>query len=108
MAATARGRSIQERAGERLRERLRKDGVVLLKHFFDLEALAGLREAASRCFAAIESGRTVPEHYRFTRQAHSVVLRALLDFGMETEDDLWAPLRADGLGAMFSDLVGER
>jgi hypothetical protein len=90
-----------------LREELRDEGVVLLRSFFRLEPLARLRDAATRCFATIESGGLVPGHIRFTPQSHSVLLTALLDFGVESVEALLAPLRADGLGALFSDLVGD-
>jgi len=91
---------------EELRAGLRDEGVVLLRGFFELEMLTQLREAAGRCFEAIDGEVQVPERYGFTRQAHSVGLRALLDFGMESEGALLEPLGAGGLGAMFSDVVG--
>ena len=70
--------------------------------------LARLRGAASRCFEAIEVGSTVPAHYRFTPQAHSVQLTALLDFGIESKEALMTPLCVDGLSEMFAGLVGGR
>jgi hypothetical protein len=84
----------------------REEGVILLRGFYAPELLACFSEAAHRCFAAIESGRPIPDHYRFTPQAHSVRLRALLDFGIETEEALMTPLSATGLGHMLSDLLG--
>jgi hypothetical protein len=91
---------------EELRARLRDEGVVLLRDFFPREPLTCLREAASGCFAAIQSGRPVRELYRFNVHAHSVSLRALLDFGMASEEALTAPLAAAGLTGIFEDLVG--
>lgn len=98
----------RETAGKELRERLQNQGVVLLRSLFPRGPLTRLRAAAAQCFKAIESGRTVPEHYRFTRAAHSVLLTALLDFGVDGEEALLAPLCADGLDDLFSDLVGGR
>jgi len=103
-----------EMSGEALRARLERDGVVLLRGLFAREPLTRLRGAASRCFAAIEDGRAVPQHYRFIPQAHSVLVTALLDFGIESEEALVAPLcaegldKTDGLDEMFSGLVGGR
>jgi hypothetical protein len=91
-----------------LLETLRNDGVVLLRNFLPLDPLTFLREAASRCFDSIESGRPVPAHYQFNPHAHSVQLTALLDFGIESETVLTAPLLADGLGEMFTDLLRGR
>jgi hypothetical protein len=92
-------------AGE-ISAELRDEGVVLLRGLFAPEALAGLCEAAGRCFAAIEAGGPVPERYRFSRAAHSVLLTALLDYGIESREALLAPLCAEGLGALYSELVG--
>jgi len=95
-----------ETAVEELRERLRDEGVVRLRSLFRRESLTRLRDAASRCFEAIEAGAPTPENYRFIPQAHSVLLKALLDFGMENEKELLAPLSAACLNEMFSDLIG--
>ena len=99
---------VMEMSGDRLRERLREDGVVLVREFFERRMLARLREAADRCFAAIEGGASVSGNYRYSREAHSVGLPALKDFGVDGDTELMAPLLGDGLGVMFSDLVGER
>lgn len=97
-----------EMAFEALRAKLHDQGVVLLRRFFADEPLICLREAATRCFDAIAAGTPVPEHYRFSRPAHSVLLTSLLDFGMGSEEALLAPLSAAGLGEMFSTLLGSR
>jgi hypothetical protein len=89
-------------------ELLLEEDVVLLRRFFPGETLGRLREAAIRCFEAITSGRAVPESYRFTAQAHSVQLTALLDFGFGNKDELIAPLSAPGLTEMFAELIGRR
>ena len=91
---------------EEMRVKLRDDGVVLLRDFFGSRALARLREAASRCFDAIKAGTKVPEHYRFSPHAHSVLLSALLDFGCGSEKELMAPLSQPGLAEMFSEVMG--
>lgn len=93
-------------AGQELRERLQDEGVVLLRSSFLLDLLTRLRESASRCFAAIEAQAVIPQHYRYSPHAHSVVLTALLDFEFESEADLTAPLSAKGLNEMFSGVVG--
>lgn len=92
--------------GEGLQARVRNAGVVLLHDFFPREWLTRLRDGAVRCFAAIEAGTAVAEHHRFIPQANSVLLTSLLDFGIESEADLMAPLAANGLGEMSSDLIG--
>ena len=92
-------------ANEDIYATVQDQGAVLLRGFFALEPLARLREAARRCFEAVEAARAVPEHYRFTPQAHSVLLNALLDFGIESEAPLIAPLAAVGLDAIFSELL---
>ena len=91
-----------------LRPNLQQDGVVLFQTFFAHKPLMRLRDAALRCFASMESAAMVPARYRFTRQAHSVLLSALLDFGIESDDALIAPLTADALDEIFSTLVGAR
>lgn len=92
--------------GEELRERLQHDGLVLLHRFFPPEPLIRQREAANCCFEAIEAGRPVSENHRFIPQANSVQVTALLDFGIEGEADLLAPLATDGLNEIFLDLLG--
>jgi len=93
-------------ASEELLTELRERGVVLLLGFLPRELLTPLREAARRCFEVIEAGKPFPGHYRFSRHAHSVVLSALLDFGVEDEEALLAPLSAEGLGETLSALMG--
>ena len=99
-------RTLREMVGEELRERLQHEGVVLLRSVFSLEPLIRLRDAVTRCFEAIEAGTTVPQPYRYIPHANSVQLTALLDFGVESEAVLLAPLSADGLSEMFSQLIG--
>jgi len=94
--------------GEEFHATVQDEGVVLLRNFFAGDVLTRLREAASRCFGAIESCGRVSEHYRFTPQANSVLLAALLDFGIESEAALMAPLARDGLNELFTGLVGGR
>ncbi len=85
---------------------LQHDGVVLLKRFLPLDPLSRLRNAAVRCFEAIESGHGLPPRYGYNAHAHSVLLTALLDFGMDNDDALLAPLSVNGLDEMFSNLLG--
>jgi hypothetical protein len=93
---------------DELRSNLDNEGVALLKSFFSLDCLTRLREAAGRCFGAIEGRGAVAERYRFSPQANSVVLHSLLDFGIESEKALMEPLDAAGLDGLFSGLVGGR
>ena len=94
------------KAERELRAKLNDEGVALLRSFFSPEAVTRLRDAATHCFDAIEARSPLPDHYRFTPQAHSVRLAALLDFGIDTEDALLSPLSVDGLDPMFSFLMG--
>ncbi len=87
---------------------LQQNGVVLLRGFFAQEPLIRLREATTRCFAAVEGAAQVAERYCFIPEAHSVRLTALLDFGVESEEALLTPLCVDGLRGIFSELVGDR
>jgi hypothetical protein len=65
-----------------------------------------LREAAARCFQAINTERSLPERYQFSRSSHSVLLTALLDFGCDRAEELTAPLSATGLEKLFSAAIG--
>ena len=84
---------------------LLEDGVVLLRGVFAVPALASLKEAAVRCFGAVETEQSLPERYRFNRFSHSLILTALLDFGCGDEA-LVEPLSAPGLGSLFSEAMG--
>jgi Phytanoyl-CoA dioxygenase (PhyH) len=91
---------------------LRESGVALLRGAFAADVLTGFREAAVRCFEAVGAERPLPEHYRFNRFPHSVLLSALSDFGFDDPDspdgpdELMAPLSAPGLGPLFSAALG--
>jgi Phytanoyl-CoA dioxygenase (PhyH) len=93
---------------EELRTKLQEDGVILLRHLLDQHTLTSLRDATVRCFQAIERLEPIPARYRFISQAHSLLLTSLIDFGIQTERDLVAPLAAAPLGDLFSDLIGAR
>jgi len=84
---------------------LREDGVVLLRGVFAKDALVDLKEAAVRCFEAVETDGALPERYRFNRFSHSMLLTALEDFGCGAEA-LVEPLSAPGLGSLFSEALG--
>ena len=79
---------------------LRETGVVVLRDVFATDGLRALREAAARCFEAIEAG-----DYPVHRYSHSVLLGALTDFGCGPED-LLAPLNAPGMTDLFSAAPG--
>jgi hypothetical protein len=85
---------------------LREHGIALLRDVFAKDSLTRLKEAASRCFEAIGTQRSLPERYRFNRFSHSVLLTALVDFGCSGSEDLVAPLSAPGLEQLFSEAMG--
>ena len=84
---------------------LQEKGVVRLRGFLAPAALMRLKEAAARCFQSINTGSSIPEHYRFSPSSHSVLLTALLDFGCESEDDLLAPLASPQLESLFTQVI---
>ncbi|HEX4321201.1 MAG TPA: phytanoyl-CoA dioxygenase family protein [Acidobacteriaceae bacterium] len=86
------------------RTQLREQGIALLRGVFPTDSLAALKEAATRCFEAVEAGQALPEHYKFNRYSHSLLLTALTGFGCEP-DDLTAPLAAAGLESLFSEAM---
>jgi hypothetical protein len=85
---------------------LREQGIALLRDVFPKGPLTRLKEAAARCFEAITTERALPEHYRFNRFSHSVLLTALMDFGDGGSEELVAPLSAPGLDQLFSEAMG--
>ena len=85
---------------------LREQGIALLRDGFARDSLTRLREAATRCFQAISSRTSLPDHYQFSRSSHSVLLAALLDFGCDRAEELAAPLSATGLEKLFSAAIG--
>ena len=85
---------------------LKEQGVAQLRHLFPKDSLTGLKEAAVRCFEAISEGRALPDHYRFNRFSHSVLLTALMDFGCDAPEELTAPLSAPELDSLFTEAKG--
>jgi hypothetical protein len=84
---------------------LRDQGVALLRDVFTTASLTILKEAAIRCFEAIETARSIPERYKFSPFSHSALLTTLMDFGCGLEE-LMAPLSAPGLEQLFSEGMG--
>ena len=82
---------------------LRESGVVLLRRLFTKGSLLLFRDAATRCFEAVETDRVIAERHQFNRFSHSVPLAALREFGC---DELALPLSAAGLEALFSEAIG--
>ncbi len=72
---------------------LREQGIALLRGAFPKDSLARLKDAATRCFQAIET-------------KDSVLLTALLDFDCGGPEELVAPLSAPGLEPLFSQAMG--
>lgn len=85
---------------------LRTQGIVLLRDVFPKKSLSRLREAAERCFQAIESEAPIPDRYGFSRSSHSVHLTALMDFGCRGAAELTAPLTVPGPEQLFTEAVG--
>jgi hypothetical protein len=85
---------------------LREQGIVLLKGIFAAASLVRLNEAAARCFGAIATGRSLPDHYQFSQSSHSVNIKALSDFGLDDAEELVAPLCAPGLEPLLSEAMG--
>lgn len=86
---------------------LLEQGIALLRHVFSQDALNPLKQAAERCFEQIDHGEPLLDRYRFNRFSHSFLLTALVDFGLGGEEELLAPLGAQGLKALFSAAMGE-
>jgi hypothetical protein len=84
---------------------LREQGIAFLRDSFATDSLSRLKEAATRCFTAIEAGQSLPEHYKFNRFANSILLTPLLDFGCSIED-LLAPISTPTLQSLFSEAIG--
>ena len=82
---------------------LLEHGVILLRDVFAKDSLIGFRDAATRCFEAVEADNALAEIHKFNRFSHSVPLAALMDFGCE---ELTKPLSAPGLDALFSEAMG--
>jgi hypothetical protein len=82
---------------------LREQGSIVLRGVFAKDSLSGFRDAATRCFEAVEADSTLAERYKFNRFSHSVPLAALVDFGCE---ELMQPLAALGLAVLFSEAMG--
>jgi hypothetical protein len=94
-----------ETAAESVVAQLLERGVAVLPGAFAAEMLAGLRDAAARCFEAVETNGPLAARLGFNRFSHSVPLRALGEFGC-CEDGLLAPLSVPGLEGLFSEAFG--
>jgi hypothetical protein len=90
-----------ESAAAQLLER----GVAVLRGVFAADLLAGLRNAAARCFEAVETEGSLAGRLGFNRFSHSVPLGALEHFGCG-EPELAGPLSAPGLEGLFSQALG--
>jgi hypothetical protein len=81
---------------------LRQHGVALLRKVFAKKSLIPLKQAAERCFEAIDHERPLPERYRFNRISNSLLLTALPDFGCTDAEHLIAPHSAPVLEPLFT------
>lgn len=82
---------------------LREHAVVLLREVFAKDSLIEFRDAATRCFAVVETDSAAAERHKFNRFSHSIPLAALIDFGCE---ELAQPLSAPELEALISQALG--
>ncbi len=85
----------------------RAHGIALLRDTFSKDLLSRLKRAAQRLFLSVPAGAAPPDHYRFSAASNSVLLTALLDFGLEDPADLLAPLSAPGLSQLLSAAMGD-
>jgi hypothetical protein len=85
---------------------LREQGITLLRDAFTKDSLIRLKEAAERCFKALQGDPAPPERYCFNRFSNSLLLSVLLDFGCEDANELLAPLSASGLEPLFNAAMG--
>ena len=102
----ANGGRLRMDATNKLGATLREEGVVLLRGCLPAAMLTRFRDAAVRCLESIEHLECIPARYRFISQVHSLMLASLLEFGIENEGELTAPLADNGLVELFSDLMG--
>jgi hypothetical protein len=84
---------------------LRTHGVAILRAVFPKDLLAGLNEAAARCFDAVRAGQSLPEHHRFNPFSHSVLAGALLDFGCASAEQIRKPLSTAALDSLFAEAM---
>lgn len=87
---------------------LRDCGCLLLRDFFDRDALTLLRQAAIGCFQSIQSGNPIPPTYRYNASSHSSLLNSLLDFGCASESELFEPISRPHLERLFTHALGDR
>ena len=78
----------------------------MLRNVFADGSLLRLKDAATRCFQAIESGQPFPQSHQFIRFSHSVLLTALLDYGCAAPEKLTEPLSVPGLSQLFLEALG--
>jgi hypothetical protein len=86
---------------------LPEQGVVLLQGVFSKDLLLHLRESAEACFSRIAAGHTqeLAAGYRFTPFSYSVLLAALLEFGVASREELVAHLAVIGLNDLLADVM---
>jgi hypothetical protein len=85
---------------------LRETGVALLPAVVAGDSLTRFQQAADRCFNSIDRKTPIPEPYRYNPISNSLLLTALVDFGLSSSEDLLAPLSAPGLESLFAAAIG--
>lgn len=78
---------------------LQEDGVVVLQGRIPNETLMPFVRSAEACFHAVEAGQRVA--YRFTPFSFSVILPALLEFGIDSSNHLLDPVCASGMNRIL-------
>jgi hypothetical protein len=83
---------------------LREQGVIVVRNVFPKPALSHLRKSAEACFDALGKATTAAagKRYHFTPFSHSVVLDALLDFGVDSHEELIAPCLAASVEGLIA------
>jgi ectoine hydroxylase-related dioxygenase (phytanoyl-CoA dioxygenase family) len=85
---------------------LQEEGLVLLRGILSAEPLVRFKEAADQCFDALDRATPPPEDYRFNPISNSLLLTALLDFGLNDSVELLLPLSSPELETQFIAAIG--
>ena len=97
--------ALHEQAAGSLARELLGRGFAVVHGGFAMDALLAMREAAERCFHAVESDASTAERCGFNCYSHSVPLDALAGFGCDAAM-LMAPLAAPGLDSLIEAVMG--
>ncbi|MFC5860866.1 phytanoyl-CoA dioxygenase family protein [Acidicapsa dinghuensis] len=97
-------------SSEEAAERLREDGVVLLRGVLPSSLVERFWHAAVSCFTAVEDRPTVAKHHRLNRFSNSLLIEALADASLVDsplpKEELIAPVTSPEPAALFSKALG--